>query len=112
MGEANIKFAQGDHQKAISICMDIIKMGKDTLAALSCFKDTSVTHHKHNFLHIKQLYLFVVPVYQNSVFMSCFIFDSQGFTPKEKKGDCKPLASEDIFCLADLKLDPCIICFC
>lgn len=55
MGEANIKFAQGDHQKAISICMDIIKMGKDTLAALSSFKDTSVTHHKHNFLHIKQL---------------------------------------------------------
>ena len=27
MGEANIKFAQGDHDKAISICMDIIKMG-------------------------------------------------------------------------------------
>lgn len=36
MGEANIKFAQGDHEKAISICMDIIKMGiKDTLSAVS-----------------------------------------------------------------------------
>uniref|UniRef100_K1PNW9 General transcription factor 3C polypeptide 3 n=1 Tax=Magallana gigas TaxID=29159 RepID=K1PNW9_MAGGI len=29
MGEANIKFAQGDHEKAISICMDIIKMAPE-----------------------------------------------------------------------------------
>ncbi|XP_078318117.1 general transcription factor 3C polypeptide 3-like isoform X1 [Crassostrea virginica] len=29
MGEANIKFAQGDHDKAISICMDIIKMAPE-----------------------------------------------------------------------------------
>lgn len=36
MGEANIKFAQGDHEKAISICMDIIKMGiKDLVSKTS-----------------------------------------------------------------------------
>lgn len=51
MGEANIKFAQGDHEKAISICMDIIKMGiKDTLFAVSCFKDI-LTHNLNQILY-------------------------------------------------------------
>lgn len=27
MGEANLKFAKGDHEEAISICMEIIRMG-------------------------------------------------------------------------------------
>lgn len=44
MGEANIKFAQGDHEKAISICMDIIKMGiKDTLLYLVSKTSSHIT---------------------------------------------------------------------
>lgn len=83
MGEANIKFAQGDHEKAISICMDIIKMGiKDTLSAVSCFKDI-LTHNLNQILYTKKLwcidiktqysYLYLARIVQNKTPVFCII---------------------------------------
>lgn len=52
MGEANLRFARGDHEEAIKMCMEIVRSGKIHLSARNLF----------NFWHLSIKWFYVSTV--------------------------------------------------